>query len=301
MDLYKILGVGKNATPEEIKKAFRKKAKQFHPDLNSDHQEIFKQITHAYNTLIDPEKRKKYDKALKNFEKKDFSRVVGDILADFLGFHTKPVSGEKITIKINLSVEEGYFGTVKTIKYKRKVRCEKCAGRGITSLSRITECQKCRGSGRVKKAFIEIPCFECFGRGFVIKNPCPVCRGSGRTLKLEKKNIKIPAGVLDGQSVVVEGGGNEGINGGKSGDLILKIKIKNGKFRLKKLDLTAEIKIKKETLAEGGFISIADIEGNRLRLPVEPSEKPVKIRIKNRGYRDTTGKRGDLVIKLIPV
>ncbi len=301
MDLYRILGVGRDATPEEIKKAFRKKAKQFHPDLNPEYQEIFKQITHAYDTLIDPEKRKKYDETLKNFEKKDFSRIIGDILADFLGFHTKPVSGENITAKINISLEEGYFGTVKTVKYKRKVKCENCAGRGITSFSRITECPKCRGSGRVKKAFIEIPCLECFGRGFVIKNPCPVCKGSGRTLKNEKKNIKIPAGVLNGHNLIVEGGGNEGINGGRSGDLILKVKIKNGKFRLKKLDLTTEIKIKKEVLTEGGFISITDIEGKRLRLPVEPAEKPVKIRVKNRGYKDLKGKRGDLVIKLIPV
>ena len=185
MDLYRILGVGRNATPEEIKKAFRKKAKQFHPDINPQHQETFKQITQAYNILIDPEKRKKYDETLKDFEKKDFGKIIGDILADFLGFHTKPSTGENIRKKINLSVEEGYFGSIKTIKYKRKVKCKECAGRGITSHSRIKECIRCKGQGRIKKAFLEIPCLECFGRGFVIINPCPVCGGSGRVLKLE--------------------------------------------------------------------------------------------------------------------
>jgi len=301
MDLYKILGVGRDATPEEIKKAFRKKAKQFHPDINPEHQETFKKITYAYDILIDPEKRKKYDKTLKDFEKKDFGKIIGDILADFLGFHTKPVTGENITAKISLTIEEGYFGSVKTVRYKRKVICGECSGRGITSRSRIKECKRCKGSGRIKKAFIQIPCFECFGRGVVIINPCPVCKGSGRVSKTEKKNIKIPAGVLNGQKVIVERGGNEGINGGKEGDLVLKINIKNGKFRLKNLDLTTEIQIKKENLTEGGFISITDIEGKRLRLPVEPVEKPVKIRIKNRGYRDLKGRRGDLIIKLIPV
>ncbi|WP_457626020.1 DnaJ domain-containing protein [Persephonella sp.] len=301
MDLYRILGVGRNATPEEIKKAFREKARKYHPDINPDYQELFKQITHAYDILIDPEKRKKYDKTLHSFEKRDFGKIFGDLLADFLGFHSRPVKGEDIKIKIDIPVEEGFSGTVKDIFYRRKIRCPTCTGKGITKDSRIKECKKCSGEGRVKKAFIEIPCFECFGRGVKIINPCPLCKGSGRVWKQERKKIQIPAGVLNKQTVVLEKAGNEGINGGETGDLLIKVSIKNGRYRLKKLDLFSNLYIDKKYLSEAGYISITDIEGNVLRIPVEPSDKPVKIRIKNKGYRSISGKRGDLIVKLIPV
>ncbi|SNZ02715.1 molecular chaperone DnaJ [Persephonella hydrogeniphila] len=301
MDLYRILGVGRDATPDEIKKAFREKAKKYHPDINPKHEELFKQITHAYDILIDPEKRKKYDRTLESLERKDFGKIFGDLLADFLGFHSKPIKGEDIKLKLKISVEEGFCGTVKEIIYKRKIRCPTCNGNGITKDSRIKECKKCKGKGRVKKAFIEIPCFECFGRGVIIINPCPLCNGSGRVLKQERKKIQIPAGVLDKQTVILEKGGNEGLNGGSSGDLLIKISIKNGRFKLKKLDLLSNVYINRKELKDAGYISITDIEGNILRVPVEHSDKPVKIRIKNKGYRNTSGKRGDLILKLIPV
>ncbi|WP_457639482.1 DnaJ domain-containing protein [Persephonella sp.] len=301
MNLYQILGVDRKATPEEIKKAFREKARKYHPDINPEYEEYFKQITHAYDILIDPEKRKKYDLALKKIEKKEFGQILGDILAEFLGFHTKPLKGEDIKIKLKITPEEGFSGTVKEVKYKRKVKCTTCSGTGITHESRLVQCDRCRGTGRVKKAFIEIPCISCFGRGVKIINPCPVCSGNGRVLKFETKKIKIPAGITEKQELVLENAGNDGINGGKAGSLKIKLQFIKSRYRLKKLDLITEIKISREKLAQARFFTVEDIEGRLLKIPVDDHSKPVKYRIKNRGYRDTKGRRGDLIVRLIPV
>jgi len=301
MELYRLLGVDRDATPQEIKKAFREKAKKYHPDLSPEYSEYFKQITHAYDILIDPEKRQRYDISLEKLEKKDFSKIIGDLLSEFLGFHTKPLNGENIKIKVKLSVEEAYHGSVKQIKYKRKVKCATCKGNGIIAKSLLVECDSCGGTGRIKKTFIEIPCMGCFGRGFKVLNPCPTCRGNGRISKLETKKIQIPAGVLDKQEVVLEKGGNDGINGGDTGELILRISIKDGEYKLKKLDILTKLKIQREILAEAESISVRDIEGNIITIPVEETDRPVSFRIKYRGYRASDGRRGDMVVKLIPI
>ncbi|MBK3331631.1 DnaJ domain-containing protein [Persephonella atlantica] len=300
MDYYKILGVSRNATPEEIKKAFRQKAKKYHPDINPEYSNLFKQITQAYNTLIDPEKRKRYDNSLKALEKRDFGKIVGDLIAEFLGFHTKPVRGEDITVNLEISVEEGYYGTEKSIVYKRKVKCNHCQGKGLSSNSRINLCTKCGGKGRVKKGFLEIPCIKCFGRGFIIKNPCKVCRGRGIIKKVEKKRIQIPAGLTDKQKVVVEKGGNDGLNGGDTGNLYLKIRFKKGRFILKGRDIITKIYLSKDYIKENRFISVTDIEGQSLKIEIGSTDRPTKYRIKNKGYRDYTGKRGDFIVYLIP-
>ncbi len=300
MDYYKILGVSRDATPEEIKKAFRQKAKKYHPDINPEYSQLFKQITQAYNTLIDPEKKKRYDASLYALEKKDFGKIVGDLIAEFLGFHTKPIKGEDITLSLKISVEEGFYGTIKDVVYKREVKCSFCSGKGISSNSKINVCTKCSGKGRVRKGFLEIPCIKCFGRGFVIENPCKVCKGRGIIKKNEKKRIKIPAGLIEGQKVMIEGGGNEGVNGGKTGNLYLKIKFKKGKFILKGRDIVSKIHLPKDYLKENRYVSVTDIEGYPLKIEIKNSEKTVKYRIKNRGYRDYSGKRGDFIVYLIP-
>jgi len=298
MDLYRILGVGRKATPGEIKKAFREKAKKYHPDINPEHQEYFKQLTHAYDILIDPEKRKRYDLTLKKIEKKELGQIIGDLLADFLGFHTRPVKGEDIKVKLKISLEEGFYGTEKSIRYRRKVKCSTCNGTGITYNSRIRECERCRGRGRQKKAFIEIPCFSCFGRGVKIENPCPLCKGSGRIWKHEVKKIAIPAGITEKQTIMVEKGGNQGINGGDFGNLYIKVSfLKDSKFKIKGLDLITEVRLKDKEYPSS--IVIRDIEGNFIEIPVEEKrKKPLKIRIKERGYTNTRGKRGDLIVKI---
>ncbi|MDQ7055409.1 MAG: DnaJ domain-containing protein [Persephonella sp.] len=300
MNYYKILGVSRNATPEEIKKAFRQKAKKYHPDINPEYSSLFKQITQAYNTLIDPERRRRYDASLRALEKRDFGRIVGDLIAEFLGFHTKPVKGEDITVRIKIAVEEGFYGTVKEIVYRRKVRCPDCSGNGISSSSSVDLCSRCGGEGRVKKGFMEIPCINCFGRGFIVKNPCVRCRGTGIIKKIEKKIVEIPSGILDGQKIVIERGGNDGINGAAAGNLYIKVNFKRGKFIIKGRDIISRIYIPKDYLKENSFISITDIEGKRFKIEIPGQEKPIKYRIKNRGYRDYKGKRGDFIVYLIP-
>ncbi|WP_029522186.1 DnaJ C-terminal domain-containing protein [Persephonella sp. KM09-Lau-8] len=303
MNLYQLLGVARDATPEEIKKAFREKARKYHPDINPEYAEIFKQITHAYDILSDPIKRKKYDESLYKLEKKDFGSLIGEALAQFLGFHSKPQRGEDIKLKIKISVKEGFHGTEKTIRYQRKVKCTTCNGSGITSESRIENCEKCGGRGKIKKAFLELPCINCFGRGIVIKNPCPLCKGEGRVSKFEQKTIYIPAGITDKQTLLVEKAGNEGLNNGETGNLYLKINFdKKDRFKLKGLDVFTELKIDRKTLIDSPYIYIEDLEGNKLKIPLEVEEiKPIKFRIKNKGYRKPNGKRGDLIVKIIPV
>ncbi len=300
MDYYRILGVGRDASPEEIKKAFRQKAKKYHPDINPEYSQLFKQITQAYDTLIDPEKRKRYDMSLQVLEKKDFGKIVGDLIAEFLGFHTKPIRGDDITLNLNISVEEGFHGTEKDIVYKRKVKCYHCQGKGLTSDSCINLCTKCDGKGRLRKGFIEIPCIKCFGRGFIIKNPCKLCKGRGVIKKIEKKKVQIPPGLTKGQKVVVEKGGSEGINGGYTGNLYLKIRFKKGRFILKGRDIITKIYLPKDYIKENRFISITDIEGKSIKIEISSAEKITKYRIKNRGYRDYSGRRGDFIVYLIP-
>ncbi|NPA58743.1 MAG: J domain-containing protein [Aquificae bacterium] len=301
MDFYSLLGVSRDASPEEIKKAFREKAKKYHPDLNPEKADYFKQLTHAYDVLIDPEKRRRYDLTLKKLEKKELSSIIGDLLSDFLGFHTKPVKGEDLKLKLKITVEEGYRGAVKEVRYKRKVNCPSCNGEGKTENSYLTYCNKCGGKGRIKKAFIEIPCLSCFGRGVEIKNPCPRCRGIGRVKKTEIKKVKIPAGITEGEVIILKGMGNDGINRGEAGDLIIKPSFKKGKYILKKLDVYTEVRINGEKLKDSRLIAVKDIEGNTLLLPAENTGRPVRYRIKNRGYRDRSGRRGDFVVRIVPV
>ncbi|NPA54308.1 MAG: DnaJ domain-containing protein, partial [Aquificae bacterium] len=210
MDYYKILGVAKNATPEEIKKAFREKAKKYHPDINKSSEEFFKKITVAYETLIDPEKRKKYDLSLKKQKLSYFT----DKLYETFGFTSKPIKGKDIHLKISLSLEEGFFGKEKEIFYERKEHCPKCEGTGLSSNSILKECFKCKGKGKYKKAFLHLPCFECHGKGYVILNPCDMCGGKGLVKKQVKKIIKIPRGIQEKNKIKIKYGGNGGKNKG---------------------------------------------------------------------------------------
>ncbi len=302
MDFYKILGVRKDATEEEIKKAFREKARKYHPDLNKEYSDYFKKITEAYNTLIDSEKRKEYDSYFLQKEVK-IKTVLEDKLAEFLGYTTKPLKGTDVYTKVYIDLEEGYSGADKEIRYKRKVECSSCSGTGITSESIIRKCEKCEGKGKVKKLGINIPCLNCFGRGIIIYNPCKSCVGKGYINVTEKKKVKIPSGIGENKFLLLENGGNCGKYGGKYGNLYIKIKFnKHPVFNKKGKDLYTEYAVQKEKAYQGTYIFIKNLNNEKLTIKVpEKTTSPITLKLKGEGYRDIKGNFGDLYIKVIPV
>ncbi len=302
MDYYKLLGVSKNATEDEIKKAFREKAKQYHPDLNKEGQDLFKQITEAYHTLINPEKKRIYDQSLKraksslltNFEEK---------FSEFLGFTTKPIDGTDIHTKIYISLEEGYNGSYKDVVYTRKSECEYCKGTGTTEHSFITVCENCKGSGKKKKLGINFPCLECFGKGFKIHNPCKVCEGKGYIKEKVTKTIHVPSGIRQNQILVLKNGGNTGLNNGKNGNLYIKVKLKkHPHFKLKNNNLYMNFDIPRNKIQKGIELSFKNLKDETLhvKIPENLMQKTV-LKVKNEGYIDSEGNKGDLFITINPV
>ncbi len=302
MDFYKILGVPRDASQEEIKKAFREKAKKYHPDLNQEYSDYFKKITEAYHTLIDSEKRREYDSDFLEKEIKIKTRLE-EKLAEFLGYTSKPLKGTDIYTKIYIKLEEGYTGTNKKISYKRKVECESCSGTGITSESIIRKCKKCEGTGKVKKLGINLPCLNCFGRGIVIYNPCKECEGKGYKKEIVEKEIVIPAGIEENKFLFLENGGNCGKFGGEYGDLYIKIKFdKHPVYKKKGNDLFTEVAVQKEKAYQGTYIFLKNLNDEKLSIKVpEKTTSPITLKVKGEGYRNMKGKFGNLYIKVIPV
>jgi molecular chaperone DnaJ len=296
MDYYKLLGVAKNATPEEIKKAFREKAKKYHPDINPSSQELFKKITVAYETLIDPEKRKIYDRKIKNQKKTNLIEKIYHLL----GFTEEPVKGRNIYLKIDISVEEGFYGKEKSIFYQRKEHCEACKGTGLSENSIIKECPSCSGNKKVKKGFFYIPCFMCKGKGFIILNPCINCGGSGLVKKQIQKRFSIPKGITENQIIKIANGGHGGKNKGPYGDLFIKVSFKEKGLTVKGKDLYKVIHIQKEKLKKGSRVSIERFgEKIVVEIPVN-IYSPLTLKIKGKGYIDKEGNIGDLYLKIIP-
>ncbi len=302
MDFYKILGVPKDASPEEIKKAFREKAKRYHPDLNKEYSDYFKKITEAYNTLIDSEKRKEYDKYFVEKEIK-LKTIFEEKLAEFLGYTSKPLRGTDIYTKIYIDLEEGYSGTAKRISYRRKVECETCSGTGITSESIIRKCVKCEGKGKIRKLGINVPCINCYGRGIVIYNSCKNCEGKGFKRIVQEKNIAVPSGIGENKFLFLKGGGNCGKFGGDYGDLYIKIKFnKHPVFRKKGNDLYAEFAVQKEKAYHGTYIFLENLNKEKLNIKIpERTTSPITLKVKGEGYRDSKGNFGNLYVKILPV
>ena len=263
-DYYEVLGVDKSASEDEIKKAYRKLAKKYHPDVNKakDAEEKFKEVNEAYEVLSDPQKKQIYDNyghaGLEGNMGSGFDGFTSGFSGDFgglddifenimggFGFRSRsssrssgPIKGENRYLQMSIEFLEAVKGVKKVVTVSVDRKCEKCDGTGARSRSDIETCQTCHGSGKVTRqqrtAFgimqSVVDCPECHGTGKHIKNRCPECGGSGYINKNEKVEVNIPAGISSGQQVRVQGYGEKGVNGGPNGDLYIEIIVKPHKY-----------------------------------------------------------------------
>ncbi len=325
-DYYEVLGVSKDASDKEIKSAFRKLAKQYHPDVNKapDAAEKFKEAQEAYAVLSDESKRRQYDQyghaafdqmnggAGFDFSDFDFSDIFGDLFGGGFGFGSsgkrggsRSRKGADKMMRVNLTFEEAVFGTRKTINLTIAENCEKCDGKG--GLGEKT-CSRCHGSGTVTAeqrtmfgAFMtRTTCPTCNGTGSTFETSCSKCHGSGKVSKNTDIEVKIPAGVNTGNQLRLAGKGDAGVNGGPNGDLYLEFYVKDHEFYVRDdNDIYLEIPITITEAVLGCKKEVPTLYGN-VKLTIPPgSETGDKHRLKGKGIEDLhSGSKGNMYVIL---
>lgn len=325
-DYYEILGVDRNATEEEIKKAFRRLALQYHPDRNPGNKEAeekFKEIAEAYEVLSSPEKRAYYDRygdisgpgspfteSDFGFRFRDIDEIFEEFFGDFFGERSRRKGpraqrGHDLRYNLEISFEEAVFGTEKKIKIPKHTTCTDCRGSGAKGGVEIETCRVCKGTGqeRFHQGFITISrtCSRCGGEGRIIKEICPSCKGSGRVKKEKEITVKIPPGVETGTRLKIQGEGEEGLYGGPAGDLYVVLSVLDHPiFERDGYDIICEIPISFIQAALGAEIEIPTIEGlTTFKIP--PGTQPNQtFRLKGKGVQRPDGwGRGDQIIKFI--
>jgi molecular chaperone DnaJ len=324
-DYYDTLGVPKNATPDDLKSAFRKLARQYHPDVNKapDAEEKFKEINEAYAVLSDTEKRQVYDRygaeglkgmgGMPDFTTFDFSDIFEDLFGGF-GFNTtrtrarnRPVRGADLNYVVELTFEEGVFGVDREIEITRDETCSVCHGSGSEPGSSPVRCTTCGGSGEVRTvrqtfigSMVQVTtCPTCAGKGEVIKSPCKTCRGRGLERRTTHKVVSIPAGVDNGNQIRLAGEGQPGVNGGPHGNLYLEIHIKpHAYFRRKQNDILLDLNINVAQAVLGAEIEVPTLDGpSKLKVPA--GTQPGKVfTIKGKGvpFLRSSGRGSEHVI-----
>jgi len=317
-DYYEVLGVPRNASDDEIKRAFRKLAFQCHPDRNREPgaEEKFKEINEAYQVLSDPEKRNRYDRYGRVDVEGGFPDFgfggLGDILEFvFDGFGTPfgrtaqrvPQKGDSLQSHLALSFEEAVFGCSKEVEIPRIEFCPSCHGIGSAPGTNPETCPDCRGTGQVKRAFGRyinlITCSRCGGSGTVISNPCSQCRGRGKIKVKRKIKVTIPAGVDNGQRLRLDGEGSAGLYGGPPGDFYVTFSVKpHNLFHRDGSDILYELFINFAQAALGDEVRVPSLDG-KADLKIPPGTQNGKIfRFKGKGIPYVDGKgRGDLLVK----
>jgi molecular chaperone DnaJ len=331
-DYYEVLGVNRNASEDEIKRAYRRLAIKYHPDKNPGDKEAeakFKECAEAYEVLSDSEKRKRYDQfghdGLRGFGVHDYSHMnvndIGDIFGDMFGdifgdiFGSRrggrrgrqgPARGYDLETVVELSLEDVAGGAEKTIEFTRQDTCSECRGTGVAKGKQPSRCSTCGGSGQVQRAglggFFQMvsTCPQCRGTGQVITDPCKKCRGSGQVPKKRKLSVKIPAGVHEGQGIRVSGEGEPGKMGGPRGDLYCYVRIKAHPFLMRDgANLVVTVPLSFSQMALGATIDVPTLEGTRqLKIP-SGSQHGGILRVRGQGLPEVrTGQQGDLLVKL---
>jgi len=323
-DYYEILGVKRDASQEEIKRAYRRLARKYHPDVNPGDkvaEQKFKEINEAYEVLSDPNKRAEYDQfgrtpfgpeGFEGFKRYDFGFDFGtkgfeDIFSDFLGgFRAReaPVKGHDLKTSLDITLEEAYKGAVKSVTLTREVPCPGCGGSGAES---IEVCSHCKGSGVITrgKGFFNISqtCPSCRGRGNIAKKTCRQCSGAGAITKTETLKVKIPPGADTGSRLRLRGKGGAGVHGGPPGDLYIEINVlRHPVFRREGSDVYVEVPVRVSEAILGGRIKVPTLDGDvTMKLP-PGTDSGKKFRLKGKGFPDPkTGIRGDefAVVKIV--
>ncbi len=323
-DYYEILGVDKNASSDEIKKAYRKLAKKYHPDLNPNNSEAeqkFKEANTAYEVLSDDDKRARYDRfgpegvneqgGAQGFG--GFGDIFDDIFDIFGGGFssgysqkrkTGPVRGSDLKYNLTLEFEEAVFGVEKEIQIRRTESCSTCNGTGAEPGTHKETCSKCHGTGQVKYAqqspfgqFVRVgTCDVCEGTGEIIKEKCHTCKGTGRQTKDKKIKVKVPAGVDEDSIISVKGEGEGGLRGGPSGDLYIYISVREDEiFKRDGNNIFINIPISYTEAALGSEIVVPTLEGKeKFNIP-EGTQTGTQFKFKNKGVPNVRGVgRGDL-------
>ncbi len=333
-DYYEVLGVDRGADEATIKKAYRKLAKKYHPDMNPGDKEAeqkFKEASEAYAVLSDAEKRRQYDQfghaAFEggaggpggggfDFSGMDMGDIFGDIFGDFFGggsrrqAHNGPMKGANLRTSVRITFEEAVFGCEKEIELVLKDECEKCHGTGAKPGTSPETCTKCGGKGKVvfsqQSLFGMVQnvqtCPECHGTGKVIKEKCPDCRGTGYISSRKKIKVSIPAGIDNGQSVRIRDKGEPGINGGPRGDLLVEVIVsRHPVFERQDMNLYSTAPITFAQAALGGEARIHTIDGDVLYEVKPGTQTNTRIRLKGKGVPSLRNKnlRGDHYVTLV--
>lgn len=333
-DYYEVLGVSREASSEDIKKAYRKLAHKYHPDKKGGDEAKFKEVNEAYQTLSDDQKRSQYDQFGQTFDQQgaggyegfgggnpygqsanynfeDFD--LGDVFESFFGGarrqqRTGPAAGDDISINVDIKFEEAVFGAEKIIELRKKIKCEKCHGNGAEPGTKIETCPTCSGTGQIKQIqqiFIGsfarvVTCPDCKGVGKKATNPCSDCGGDGRVLGHKKIKVKIPAGISSGQTLEINNEGEAGKDGSQNGNLFVTVNVLNHKY-LKRNgnNIECEMPISIVQAVLGDKVKVKTLDGEEiLEIPsgTQPGET-FKIREKGIPYLNNKDSRGDFLVK----
>jgi molecular chaperone DnaJ len=329
-DYYEVLGLNKGSTDEEIKKAYRKLAKKFHPDVNPDDKTTeskFKEVGEAYEVLSDKEKRARYDQfghagvdpnfaaggGYGGFEEVDFGDLFGSFFGGFGGSTrtrnpNAPIRGRDVSYQLTLDFTEAALGCQKDITISRMEACESCKGSGAAKNSSPETCPNCKGTGTVRtteRTMLGVmqstrPCPTCGGKGKIIKDPCSSCNGQGRVRKSKKLTVTVPAGIDHGQTFALRGQGDAGQNGGPAGDANITVAVRaHTLFERDGFDVWCEIPLSFSQASLGDEITVPTLEGKVKYTVPEGTQPGTVFRLKGRGIPFVNGRgKGDQYVRV---
>jgi molecular chaperone DnaJ len=317
-DYYEVLGVSRTATPDEIKQAYRARAKELHPDKNPGNaqaEEQFKELSEAFSELNDAGKRARYDRMGHaaagdgGYERVDFravSEILEGLVGEVLGARgPRRRQGQDIELELNVSFEEAALGTEKKLGVSKMASCMTCSGSGAAPGTSPTRCTACQGSGEVRfqRGFFSAtrPCQSCGGTGRRIEKPCATCTGKGAVESSEEITVRVPPGVEDGAIRSVRGGGERSASGGQPGDLHVKITVQpHPLFRRKGADVLVTIPISFPQAVLGTQVDVPTLEG-RVKMKVPPGTPSGKVlRLRGKGIETLGGAgKGDELVELV--
>lgn len=332
-DLYALLGVGRNATDDELKQAYRKKARLLHPDANGGDREAearFKEVTFAYDVLRDPDRRRQYDRfgiegiagsgATGGPSSADafFAGGLGDLFETFFGGGMAgagrsrrggPMAGADAEVTLRLAFREAVFGAKRDITVQLPVRCETCHGAGARPGTTVAVCPACQGNGEIRRVrqsilgqvVTAVPCGRCHGSGESIPSPCPDCSGEGRRVEEQTLTVEVPVGVDDGATLRLAGRGPAGLRGGPNGSLFVHLAVQpDDRFERQGADLHAKVHVGMAQAALGAPVTIETLEDPKELNVVPGTQSGQIVKLKGLGVPHLRGRgRGDLYVHVI--